>query len=106
MTQPPLPLSQTTHALESNLDTQLFRDIALTPAGLAVLPEAQRLPKQTTGLSDLVRRAASGESGLLIPPLSDKEKLALDYLPVLSEPLVLAAAELAPGAAKHGAGLR
>lgn len=29
--------------------------------------------------------------GLLIPPLPDKAQIALDYLPVLSEPLVLAA---------------
>ena len=31
------------------------------------------------------------DAGLLIPPLPDKAKLALDYLPVLAEPLVLAA---------------
>ncbi|AMO98788.1 bacterial regulatory helix-turn-helix, lysR family protein [Collimonas arenae] len=146
MTQP--PLSQAIQALEANLGTPLFartkRSVALTPAGLALLPEAQRLLQQAGALPDLVRRAASGESGLLtlsfvstadysilppllrafretypsvqidlqeatsdlqlaqlmagridagllIPPLPDKEKLALDYLPVLSEPLVLAA---------------
>jgi DNA-binding transcriptional LysR family regulator len=31
------------------------------------------------------------DAGLLIPPLPDKAKLALDYQPVLSEPLILAA---------------
>jgi DNA-binding transcriptional LysR family regulator len=31
------------------------------------------------------------DAGLLIPPLSDKEKAALEYMPVLSEPLILAA---------------
>ncbi len=31
------------------------------------------------------------DAGLLIPPLPDKAKLELDYLPVLSEPLILAA---------------
>ena len=111
---------------------------------MALLPEAQRLLQQAATLPDLVRRAASGESGLLtlsfvstadysilppllrafreaypqvqidlqeatsdlqlaqlmegridagllIPPLPDKAKLALDYQPVLSEPLILAA---------------
>ena len=142
MTQP--PLSQAIQALEANLDTPLFLSVALTPAWLALLPEAQRLLQQTAGLPDMVGRAASGESGLLtlsfistadysilppllqsfrqaypqvqidlqeatsdlqlaqlmagridagllIPQLPDKEKLALNYLPVLSEPLVLAA---------------
>ena len=31
------------------------------------------------------------DAGLLIPPLPDKAKAALDYLPVLAEPLILAA---------------
>ncbi|MDP5007611.1 MAG: LysR substrate-binding domain-containing protein [Glaciimonas sp.] len=145
MTQP--PLSQTIQALEAQLGTALFvrtkRRVALTAAGLALLPEARRLLQQTDLLPSLVRRAASGESGLLtlafvstadysvlppllrefraayplvqielkeatsdvqlelltqdridagllIPPLSDKAKLVLDYLPVLSEPLILA----------------
>lgn len=146
MTQP--PLSQAIQALEANLGTLLFartkRSVALTPAGQALLPEAQRLLQQAATLPDLVRRAASGESGLLtlsfvstadysilppllrafreaypqvqidlqeatsdlqlaqlmegridagllIPPLPDKAKLALEYQPVLAEPLILAA---------------
>ncbi|AMO93883.1 bacterial regulatory helix-turn-helix, lysR family protein [Collimonas fungivorans] len=146
MTQP--PLSQAIQALEANLGTPLFartkRSVALTPAGLALLPEAQRLLQQAAALPDLVRRAASGESGLLtlsfvstadysilppllrafreaypqvqidlqeatsdlqlaqlmegridagllIPPLPDRAKLALEYQPVLAEPLILAA---------------
>ncbi|OGB22217.1 MAG: LysR family transcriptional regulator [Burkholderiales bacterium RIFCSPLOWO2_02_FULL_57_36] len=67
MTQP--PLSQTIQALEAALGSQLFcrtkRSVALTPAGLALLPEAQRLLVQAGALPDLVRRAASGESGRL-----------------------------------------
>ncbi|ABR91080.1 LysR substrate-binding domain-containing protein [Herminiimonas glaciei] len=145
MTQP--PLSQSIQALEALLGVQLFRrtsrSVALTPAGIALLPEAQRILQQTAALPDLMRRAASGASGrlslafvstadysvlphflrefreaypqveidlreattdvqldelaqgridvgLLIPPLPDKAKLQLDYLPVLSEPLILA----------------
>lgn len=146
MTQP--PLSQTIQALEAMLGTPLFtrtkRSVALTPAGMALLPEARRLLYQASALPDLARRAASGEAGLLslsfvssadysvlppllrefrerypqvqidlreattdvqledlaqrridagllIPPLSDKAKAEFDYLPVLSEPLILAA---------------
>ncbi|HJV81738.1 LysR substrate-binding domain-containing protein [Noviherbaspirillum sp.] len=146
MTQP--PLSQTIQSLEAALGTQLFvrtkRSVALTPAGFALLPEARRILQQAGALPDLVRRAASGESGLLslsfvstadysilppllrefrerypqvhielreattdvqledltqgridagllIPPLPDKARAELDYLTVLSEPLVLAA---------------
>ena len=146
MTQP--PLSQTIQALEAALGTQLFsrtkRSIALTPAGAALLPEAQRLLLQAAALPEMARRAASGASGrltlafvstadysvlppflrefreqypqvqidlreatsdvqleelahgridvgLLIPPLSDKAKIELDYAAVLSEPLILAA---------------
>lgn len=146
MTQP--PLSQTIQALEASLGTPLFlrtkRSVALTAAGLALLPEARRILQQAGALPDLARRAASGESGLLslsfvstadysvlppllrefrecypqaqidlreattdvqiedlmqgridagllIPPLHDKAKAELDYLTVLSEPLVLAA---------------
>ncbi len=145
MTQP--PLSQTIQALEAHLGTLLFartkRSVALTPAGLALLPEARRLLSQAEALPDLVCRAASGTSGrlslafvssadynvlppllrefrerypqvqidlreatsdvqladlaqgridagLLIPPLPDKAKSELDYLTVLSEPLILA----------------
>ena len=145
MTQP--PLSQAIQSLEAMLGVQLFRrtsrSVALTPAGTALLPEAQRILQQTAALPDLMRRAASGASGrlslafvstadysvlppflrefresypgveidlreattdvqlddlmqgridvgLLITPLPDKAKLQLDYLPVLSEPLILA----------------
>lgn len=146
MTQP--PLSQTIQSLEAALGTPLFartkRSVTLTPAGAALLPEAQRLLQQANALPDLARRAASGESGLLslsfvstadysilppllrefrerypqiqidlreattdvqleelmqgridagllIPPMSDKAKAELDYMMVLSEPLILAA---------------
>ncbi|MYN17179.1 LysR family transcriptional regulator [Rugamonas sp. FT107W] len=145
MTQP--PLSQTIQALEELLGAALFernrRGVALTPAGLALLPEARRMLAQSLELPQLVQRAAAGEvgrltlafvssadysvlppflrayraaypqvqitlqeatsdlqlddllhnridAGLLIPPLPDKAGLELDYLPVLSEPLVLA----------------
>jgi DNA-binding transcriptional LysR family regulator len=67
MTQP--PLSQTIQSLEAALGTQLFcrtkRAVALTAAGSALLPEAQRLLLQAGVLPDLARRAASGESGRL-----------------------------------------
>jgi DNA-binding transcriptional LysR family regulator len=146
MTQP--PLSQTIQGLEAALGAELFartkRSVALTPAGAALLPEARRILQQAAGLPDLVRRAASGQAGLLslafvstadysvlplllrefrerypqvqidlreatsdvqledllqgridagllIPPVSDKAKADLNYLTVLSEPLVLAA---------------
>lgn len=148
MTQP--PLSQTIQSLEAALGTQLFfrtrRSVALTPAGRALLPEAQRMLLQAEELPDLARRAAAGESGrlslafvstadysvlpsflrefrehypqvqielreattdvqleelaqgridagLLIPPVPDKLKTELDYAPMLSEPLILAAPE-------------
>jgi DNA-binding transcriptional LysR family regulator len=146
MTQP--PLSQTIQALEELLGAALFlrsrRAVALTAAGLALLPEARRLLAQSAGLPELVRRAAAGEAGrlalafvssadysvlppflrsyraaypqvqivlqeatsdlqidellharidagLLIPPLPERARLELDYLQVLSEPLILAA---------------
>ena len=146
MTQP--PLSQTIQSLESALGTPLFcrtrRNVTLTPAGFALLPEARRLLLQASGLPDLARRAASGESGrlslafvstadysvlpfflrefrehyphvqidlreattdlqleelvqgridagLLILPLPDKFKAELDFVPILVEPLILAA---------------
>jgi DNA-binding transcriptional LysR family regulator len=67
MTQP--PLSQTIQLLEAALGTPLFartkRSVTLTPAGAALLPEARRILQQAGALPDLVRRAASGESGLL-----------------------------------------
>jgi DNA-binding transcriptional LysR family regulator len=67
MTQP--PLSQTIQSLEASLGTPLFyrtqRSVSLTPAGLALLPEARRILLQAEGLSDIAHRAASGESGRL-----------------------------------------
>ena len=145
MTQP--PLSQAIFALEGLLGAALFdrnrRSVALTAAGLALLPEARRLVGQAAELPGLVQRAAFGETGklalafvssadysvlppflrayraafpqvqitlqeatsdlqldqlldgridagLLIPPLPDKAKAELDYLPLLKEPLILA----------------
>jgi DNA-binding transcriptional LysR family regulator len=146
MTQP--PLSQAIQALEAVLGVQLFqrtsRSVSLTPAGIALIPQAQRILQQVAALPDLMQHAASGASGrlslafvstadysvlppflrefraaypdvaidlreatsdvqledliqeridvgLLIPPLPDKTKSQLDYLPLLSEPLILAA---------------
>jgi DNA-binding transcriptional LysR family regulator len=146
MTQP--PLSQAIKALEGQLGAALFdrnrRGVALTAAGIALLPEARRLLTQADELPGLVQRAAFGETGklalafvssadysvlppflrsyrsaypqvqialqeatsdrqledllngridagLLIPPLPAKAELELDYLPVLTEPLILAA---------------
>lgn len=146
MTQP--PLSQTIQALEEILGAALFvrsrREVSLSAAGQALLPEARRLLDQAQGLPELARRAAGGEAGrlalafvssadysvlppflrayraafpqvqislreatsdlqlddllhgridagLLIPPLSERVRVDLDYLPVLSEPLILAA---------------
>jgi DNA-binding transcriptional LysR family regulator len=145
MTQP--PLSQTIQGLEQMLGTTLFartkRSVALTPAGMALLPEAQRIVQQAAALPELAQRAASGsagllslsfistadysilpplllrfrerfpqvridlreattdiqldelmldkiDAGLLLPPLPDKIRTELDYLPLLSEPLLAA----------------
>lgn len=67
MTQP--PLSQTIMALEELLGAPLFvrtrREVQLTPAGGALLPEARRLLAQALDLPALVRRAAQGEAGRL-----------------------------------------
>jgi DNA-binding transcriptional LysR family regulator len=67
MTQP--PLSQTIAALEEQLGAPLFlrsrRQVALTPAGSALLPEARRMLAQAAELPALVRRAAAGEAGRL-----------------------------------------
>lgn len=67
MTQP--PLSQAIQMLEAVLGTALLtrntRHIALTPAGLALLPEARRLLEQAQGLHALVQRAAAGTEGHL-----------------------------------------
>lgn len=145
MTQP--PLSQAIQGLEQALGTALFartkRSVALTPAGEALLPEAQRILQQAAALPELALRAAGGsagvlslsfistadysilpplllrfrerfpqvrielreattdiqfdelmldkiDAGLLLPPLPDKIKPQLDYLPLLSEPLLAA----------------
>lgn len=67
MTQP--PLSQTIAAFEEALGAPLFlrsrRQVELTPAGSALLPEARRLLAAAGGLPELVRRAAGGEAGRL-----------------------------------------
>jgi DNA-binding transcriptional LysR family regulator len=67
MTQP--PLSQTIATLEEMLGAPLFlrnrRQVELTPAGAALLPEARRLLLEAAELPELVRRAAAGESGRL-----------------------------------------
>lgn len=67
MTQP--PLSQTIQGLEASLGATLFtrstRSIALTPAGIALVPEARRLLEQAQSLPQLAQRAASGETGHL-----------------------------------------
>jgi DNA-binding transcriptional LysR family regulator len=67
MTQP--PLSQTIQALEELLGAPLFlrtrRSVELTPAGLALLPEARRMLANAAGMPELVRAAAAGESGRL-----------------------------------------
>jgi DNA-binding transcriptional LysR family regulator len=67
MTQP--PLSQTIQSLEAELGTPLFartrRSVALTAAGIALLPEARRILQQAAAMPELAKRAASGESGLL-----------------------------------------
>ncbi|MDB5841409.1 MAG: ilvR [Herminiimonas sp.] len=146
MTQP--PLSQTIQSLEAALGTPLFmrtsRNVALTPAGAALLPQAQRLLLQADALPEMARRAATGESGhltlafvstadysvlppflrdfrqrypqvqidlreatsdvqledlshgridagLLISPVPERLRAELDYAPVLSEPLIVAA---------------
>jgi DNA-binding transcriptional LysR family regulator len=157
MTQP--PLSQTIQALEQMLGTALFartkRSVALTPAGVALLPEAQRILQQAAALPDLAQRAASGgsgllslsfistadysilppllqrfrahypqvridlreattdvqlddlilgkiDAGLLLPPLPDKSRQLLDYLPVLSEPLLAAVPSGSPALGGKG----
>jgi DNA-binding transcriptional LysR family regulator len=67
MTQP--PLSQTIAALEALLGAPLFlrnrRQVELTPAGAALLPEARRMLAEAAELPELVRRAAAGEAGRL-----------------------------------------
>lgn len=68
MTQP--PLSQSIAGLEGLLGAPLFlrnrRQVTLTPAGSALLPEARRLLEDAGALPDLVRRVAGGEAGRLV----------------------------------------
>lgn len=67
MTQP--PLSQAIQGLESRIGTALFerttRQITLTAAGAALLPEAKRLLAHAATLPSLAQRAAAGASGCL-----------------------------------------
>jgi DNA-binding transcriptional LysR family regulator len=67
MTQP--PLSQAIQALEALLGAALFlrnrRGVALTPAGVALLPEARRILGEAAALPELVRHAAAGATGRL-----------------------------------------
>ncbi|MFZ6863943.1 LysR family transcriptional regulator [Undibacterium sp. Ji67W] len=67
MTQP--PLSQAIQAFEAELGVALFlrttRQISLTPAGTALLPEARKLLLQAQSLRQLVQRAAAGTQGHL-----------------------------------------
>jgi DNA-binding transcriptional LysR family regulator len=58
----------------------------------AAYPQVQIVLQEATSdlqLEDLLHNRI--DAGLLIPPLPDKAKSELDYLPVLKEPLVLAA---------------
>lgn len=67
MTQP--PLSQSIANLEELLGAPLFlrnrRQVALTAAGSALLPEARRILGDAGALPELVRRVAAGEAGRL-----------------------------------------
>jgi DNA-binding transcriptional LysR family regulator len=67
MTQP--PLSQSIAGLEELLGAPLFlrnrRQVALTAAGSALLPEARRILEDAGALPDLVRRVAEGRAGRL-----------------------------------------
>ncbi|MFZ6873487.1 LysR family transcriptional regulator [Undibacterium sp. Di27W] len=67
MTQP--PLSQAIQALEAILGAELFirntRNISLSSAGQALLPEVRRLLQQAQALPKLAQRAANGSCGHL-----------------------------------------
>jgi DNA-binding transcriptional LysR family regulator len=67
MTQP--PLSQAIQNLEGLLGAKLFirttRQIQLSAAGIALLPEAKRLLAQAELLPDIAQRAANGQTGTL-----------------------------------------
>ncbi|MET4576687.1 LysR family transcriptional regulator [Ottowia thiooxydans] len=67
MTQP--PLTQAIAGLERHLGVRLFdrnkRHVQLTPAGAALLPQAQDLVARALALPEQARAAASGEVGRL-----------------------------------------
>ncbi len=67
MSQP--PLSQQIMALEEHLDVMLFqrtkRHVALTPAGLHLLPEARRILRDMERLAEQTREAQRGLTGHL-----------------------------------------
>lgn len=83
MTQP--PLSQSIAGLEELLGAALFlrnrRQVTLTPAGGALLPEARRILEEAGSLPELVRRVASGEAGRL--ELSFVSTAGLSVLPAI-----------------------
>ena len=83
MTQP--PLSQSIAGLEELLGAPLFlrnrRQVTLTPAGSAMLPEARRILEEAGALPELVRRIASGEAGRL--GLSFVTTAGLSVLPAI-----------------------
>lgn len=74
----------------------------------AAYPQVQITLREATSdlqLDDLL--GGRIDAGLLIPPLPDKAKTELDYLPVLNEPLILAApADLPALRSKHEIDLR
>lgn len=67
MTQP--PLTQAIALLEERLATRLFdrtkRSVSLTPAGLALLPQAKDLLLRAQALPSVAQAAAAGEAGRL-----------------------------------------
>jgi DNA-binding transcriptional LysR family regulator len=74
----------------------------------AAYPQVQiTLQEATSDLQLEGLLAGRIDAGLLIPPLPDKAKAELDYLPVLNEPLILASpADLPELRGKHEANLR
>jgi len=69
----------------------------------AAFPDVQiRLQEATSDLQLGELLAGRVDAGLLIPPLPDKARAELDYLPVLSEPLILAAPAGLPALAGGG----
>ncbi len=67
MTQP--PLSQAIRAFEAELGAPLFertsRQVSLSAAGQALLPQARHLLQQASALPELVQQAAAGALGIL-----------------------------------------